>query len=65
MLGLIPAALSHAIGSQTQKPLAVVVIGGALMLAIMPRLVLPALLLIAHRRPTGGASPPVKMPAEA
>ncbi len=49
MLGLIPAALSHAIGSQTQKPLAVVVIGGALMLAIMPRLVLPALLLLSRR----------------
>ena len=49
MLGLIPAALSNAIGSQTQKPLAVVVIGGALMLAILPRVVLPALLLLAHR----------------
>ncbi len=50
MLGLIPAALSNAIGSQTQKPLAVVVIGGALMLAVLPRLVLPALLLLVHRR---------------
>ena len=27
-LGLLPAALSHGIGSQTQKPLAIVVVGG-------------------------------------
>ncbi len=50
MLGLTPAALSNAIGSQTQKPLAVVVIGGALMLAILPRLAIPSLLLLFHRR---------------
>ena len=49
MLGLLPAALSHGIGSETQKPLALVVIGGALMLAIIPRLAQPALLLLAHR----------------
>ncbi len=49
MLGLLPAALSTAIGSQTQKPLAVVVIGGALMLAILPRVLVPPLLLLAHR----------------
>jgi len=59
MLGLIPAALSHAIGSQTQKPLAVVVIGGALMLAVMPRLVLPALLLVAHKSVATKSGPPV------
>src|SRR2546422_8762313 len=28
MLGLLPMALSHGIGSETQKPLAVVIIGG-------------------------------------
>ena len=49
MLGLLPAALSHGIGSETQKPLAIVVIGGALALAILPRLLQPALLLLAHR----------------
>ena len=41
MIGLMPAALSHGIGSETQKPLAIVVIGGALMLAILPRLLQP------------------------
>jgi cobalt-zinc-cadmium resistance protein CzcA len=49
MLGLTPAALSHGIGSETQKPLAIVVIGGALILAVLPRLLQPALLMLAHR----------------
>jgi cobalt-zinc-cadmium resistance protein CzcA len=49
LLGLLPAALSHGIGSETQRPLAIVVIGGALALSILPRLLQPALLLLAHR----------------
>jgi heavy metal efflux system protein len=50
MLGLAPAALSHGIGSETQRPLAIVVIGGALILTLVPRLAQPALLVLAHRR---------------
>jgi len=50
MLGLLPAALSHGIGSDTQKPLAIVVIGGALILAVLPRLLQPPLLVLAHAR---------------
>jgi cobalt-zinc-cadmium resistance protein CzcA len=50
MLGLTPAALSHGIGADTQKPLAIVVIGGALILAVMPRLLQPPLLVLAHAR---------------
>jgi cobalt-zinc-cadmium resistance protein CzcA len=50
MIGLFPAALSRGIGSETQKPLAIVVIGGALILAIVPRFLQPPLLLLAHRR---------------
>jgi cobalt-zinc-cadmium resistance protein CzcA len=60
MLGLTPAALSHGIGSETQRPLAIVVIGGALILAVVPRLLQPALLVLAHRRqerPQGTESP--------
>jgi cobalt-zinc-cadmium resistance protein CzcA len=57
MLGLMPAALSRGIGSETQKPLALVVIGGALMLAILPRLLQPALLVLAHK------NDPVKTPS--
>jgi cobalt-zinc-cadmium resistance protein CzcA len=48
-LGLLPAALSHGIGSETQKPLAMVVIGGSMMLAILNRALQPPLLLVAHR----------------
>ena len=58
MLGLLPAALSNAIGAQTQKPLAVVVIGGALFVAFLTRIVRPPMLLLARRwfpLPQGGA----------
>jgi cobalt-zinc-cadmium resistance protein CzcA len=49
MLGLLPAALSNAIGAQTQKPLAVVVIGGALFVAFLTRFLRPPMLLLSHR----------------
>ena len=48
-LGLTPAALSHGIGSESQKPLAVVVIGGSLVLAILTRVLQPPLMVVAHR----------------
>jgi cobalt-zinc-cadmium resistance protein CzcA len=50
MLGLLPMALSHAIGSETQRPLAIVVIGGLVSATLLTLLVLPALYLWAHRR---------------
>ena len=52
MLGLFPAAVSRGIGSETQKPLAIVVIGGALALVLLPRLLQPALIVLAHRKST-------------
>jgi cobalt-zinc-cadmium resistance protein CzcA len=48
LFGLLPAALSHGIGSETQKPLAVVVIGGALVLALGARLLQTPLLVVVH-----------------
>ncbi len=48
MIGLRPAALSRGIGSETQKPLALVVIGGALVLAVVTRFLQPPLLMLAH-----------------
>ena len=48
-LGLTPAALSHGIGSETQKPLAIVVIGGSLILAVLTRVLQPPMLVLAHR----------------
>jgi len=49
MIGLLPAALSNGIGAQTQKPLAIVVIGGAMMLAVVARVIQPPLIVVAHR----------------
>jgi cobalt-zinc-cadmium resistance protein CzcA len=49
MLGLLPAALSQGIGAQTQKPLAVVVIGGSFVLAGLTRVLQPPLLVLTHR----------------
>jgi heavy metal efflux system protein len=48
-LGLLPAALSHGVGAQAQRPLAIVVIGGSLALAVLTRVVQPPLLVIAHQ----------------
>ena len=42
-LGLLPMALSHDIGSETQRPLAIVVIGGLFTATLLTLLVLPAL----------------------
>jgi cobalt-zinc-cadmium resistance protein CzcA len=59
MLGLLPAAVSQGIGAQTQRPLAVVVIGGSLVLAVLTRVLQPPLLVLAYqwreRRAGGGA----------
>jgi cobalt-zinc-cadmium resistance protein CzcA len=49
MFGLLPAAVFHRLGSETQRPLAVVVIGGALALVLVSRALQPALLVAAHR----------------
>jgi cobalt-zinc-cadmium resistance protein CzcA len=49
MVGLLPAALSNGIGAQTQKPLAIVVIGGALILAVAGRVLRPPMMVLAHR----------------
>jgi cobalt-zinc-cadmium resistance protein CzcA len=47
-LGLLPAAMSNGIGAQTQKPLAIVVIGGSLIVAILTRVLQPTMLVVAH-----------------
>jgi len=40
-LGLLPAALSHAIGSETQRPIAVVVVWGTISAALLTLVILP------------------------
>jgi heavy metal efflux system protein len=48
-LGLLPAAMSHAIGSDAQRPFAIVIIGGLLSSTIVTLLLLPTLYEITHR----------------
>ena len=58
MLGLMPMALSHSIGSEVQRPLATVIIGGLVSAAILTLIVLPALYVTVepdHRHPEGTA----------
>ena len=43
MLGLLPMALSHGIGSEMQRPLAVVIIGGLVSATVLTLIVLPTL----------------------
>lgn len=52
-IGLLPAAVATGIGSQAQKPLARVVVGGMLTAAVLILLVLPVLYDIVHRRRDG------------
>ncbi len=42
-LGLLPAALSHSIGSETQRPFAVVIVGGLVSATLFTLLLLPLL----------------------
>jgi len=49
MLGLLPMALSHGIGSEVQKPLAVVIIGGLISATVLTLIVLPTLYLLFYR----------------
>jgi cobalt-zinc-cadmium resistance protein CzcA len=48
-LGLFPMAISTGIGSETQKPLAVVVIGGLVTATLLTLVVLPTLYLVFQR----------------
>ena len=43
-IGLLPAAISNGIGSETQKPLAMVIVGGMLLAPLLILLILPVLI---------------------
>jgi heavy metal efflux system protein len=45
-IGLLPAAMSHGIGSQVQRPLATVIVGGMLLGPIMLLLAVPPLRMV-------------------
>jgi cobalt-zinc-cadmium resistance protein CzcA len=50
ILGLLPMALSHGIGSETQRPLAIVIIGGLLSATLLTLMLLPTLYLVIEQR---------------
>lgn len=49
-IGLLPAAISHGIGSESSRPLARVVIGGILCAMVFSLLVLPLIFGRAYRK---------------
>jgi len=59
VVGFLPAALSHGIGAEIQRPLARVVIGGLISSTALTLLVLPAVYALVARRshPAGPTSP--------
>jgi cobalt-zinc-cadmium resistance protein CzcA len=48
-LGLVPAALSRSMGAETQRPIAVVIVGGTLSAALLTLVVLPVMYDVAGR----------------
>jgi cobalt-zinc-cadmium resistance protein CzcA len=56
IFGLLPAALSTRIGAQTQRPLAIVVVGGMITTLFLTRYLMPVLYsFYGHREPPAGA----------
>lgn len=49
-MGLLPAALSHGMGSEIQKPLAIMIVGGILICTLLSLTVLPQLFYLAYRK---------------
>ncbi|UTA69898.1 efflux RND transporter permease subunit [Emticicia sp. 21SJ11W-3] len=50
MIGLIPAAISTGIGSETSKPLAIVVIGGLITATVLTLFVFPLIFFVFYRK---------------
>ncbi len=63
-VGLVPAAVSTGIGSQVQKPLALVVVGGMLLAPFLILTVLPVLIMMFSRRQPMVAETPEKAELE-
>jgi cobalt-zinc-cadmium resistance protein CzcA len=56
IFGLLPAALSTKIGAQTQRPLAIVVVGGMIVTLFLTRYLMPVLYsFYGHREPPAGS----------
>ncbi|GAA4349416.1 CusA/CzcA family heavy metal efflux RND transporter [Hymenobacter saemangeumensis] len=65
MIGLFPAAISTGIGSETQKPLAIVVIGGLISATVLTLLIFPLIFGFFYRElRQDGPAPEVKQAQE-
>jgi cobalt-zinc-cadmium resistance protein CzcA len=62
-IGLLPAAMSTGIGSESQKPLAVVIIGGLITATILTLLVFPIIYWMFNRNHPDNNNP--EQPSEA
>ena len=49
-IGLMPAAISTGIGSESQKPLAIVIIGGLITATVLTLLVFPIIFWVFNRK---------------
>jgi len=56
-LGMVPAALSHGLGSDVQRPLATVVVGGLVTATVLTLILLPALYYLIEERAVHGKLP--------
>jgi cobalt-zinc-cadmium resistance protein CzcA len=64
-VGLLPAALSTGIGSQVQKPLAIVIVGGISLAPVLILIAMPVLIdLFSRRKKLVAALEPRPAPAE-
>ena len=61
-LGLLPMALSKDIGSETQRPLAIVIIGGLITATLLTLVVLPALYVSWFGKEKKASDDAVKLP---
>ncbi len=58
-LGMLPAAMARGIGSDVQRPLATVVVGGLVSATLLTLFVLPALYLVIERRALRQSEAPI------
>lgn len=65
ILGLIPAAISNGIGSQSQKPFAIVIIGGLFSATLLTIFVIPALYVLVQKTARKKQTNPLPISTEA
>ena len=64
-LGLVPAAIAHGLGSDVQRPLATVVVGGLMSATLLTLVLLPALYYLVESKLARPAPAPSDDPANA